>query len=137
MGYSVKKHVQILLAVLKGHNIKKVVVSPGTTNIFFVGSIQSDDWFEIYSAPDERSAAYMACGLAEESGEAVALSCTGATASRNYMPGLTEAFYRKLPVLAITSGISSVMPYNNIPQVVDRSALPNDIANESVVVADI
>ena len=85
MGYSVKKHVQILLAVLKGHNIKKVVVSPGTTNIFFVGSIQSDDWFEIYSAPDERSAAYMACGLAEESGEAVALSCTGATASRNYI----------------------------------------------------
>lgn len=137
MGYSVKKHVQILLAVLKGHNIKKVVVSPGTTNIFFVGSIQSDDWFEIYSAPDERSAAYMACGLAEESGEAVALSCTGATASRNYMPGLTEAFYRKLPVLAITSGISSVMPYNNIPQVLDRSALPNDIANESVMVSDI
>lgn len=36
MGYSVKKHVQILLAVLKGHNIKKVVVSPGTTNIFLL-----------------------------------------------------------------------------------------------------
>lgn len=137
MGYTVKKHVQILIAILKGHNIKKVVVSPGTTNIFFVGSIQSDAWFEIYSAPDERSAAYIACGLAAESGEAVALSCTGATASRNYMPGLTEAFYRKLPVLAITSGISSVMPYNNIPQVLDRSTLPNDIANESVVVSDI
>ena len=52
---------------------------------------------------DERSAAYIACGMAEESGEPVVLSCTGATASRNYMPGLTEAFYRKLPVLAITS----------------------------------
>lgn len=137
MGYTVKKHIQILIAMLKEHNVKKVVISPGATNVVFVGSIQSDDWFEIYSAPDERSAAYMACGLAEASGEAVALSCTGATASRNYMPGLTEAFYRKLPVLAITSGITPAMPYNNTPQVLDRSILPNDIANESVVVSDI
>ena len=52
---------------------------------------------------DERSAAYIACGLSEESGEAVALTCTGATASRNYLSGLTEAYYRKLPILAITS----------------------------------
>ncbi len=137
MGYTVKKHIQILIAMLKEHNIRKVIISPGATNVVFVGSVQSDDWFEIYSAPDERSAAYMACGLADESGEAVALSCTGATASRNYMPGLTEAFYRKLPVLAITSGITPALPYNNTPQVLDRSILPNDIANESVVVSDI
>lgn len=137
MGYTVKKHIQILIAMLKEHNIRKVIISPGATNVVFVGSVQSDDWFEIYSAPDERSAAYMACGLADESGEAVALSCTGATASRNYMPGLTEAFYRKLPVLAITSGITPALPYNNTPQVLDRSILPNDIANGSVVVSDI
>ena len=48
------------------------------------------------------SAAYMACGMAEESGEPVVLTCTGATAARNYMPGLTEAFYRKLPLLVVT-----------------------------------
>lgn len=137
MGYTVKKHIQILIAMLKEYNIRKVIISPGATNVVFVGSVQSDDWFEIYSAPDERSAAYMACGLADESGEAVALSCTGATASRNYMPGLTEAFYRKLPVLAITSGITPALPYNNTPQVLDRSILPNDIANGSVVVSDI
>lgn len=137
MGYTIKEHIQILIALLKEHNIRKIIISPGATNVVFVGSVQSDDWFEIYSAPDERSAAYMACGLSEASGEAVALSCTGATASRNYMPGLTEAYYRKLPVLAITSGITPAMPYNNTPQVLDRSILPNDIANESVVVSDI
>lgn len=137
MGYTVKKHIQLVLAALKGHGIKKVVISPGATNVLFVASIQYDDWFEVYSAPDERSGAYMACGLASESGEGVVLSCTGATASRNYMPGLTEAYYRKLPVLAITSGFTPAMPYNNTPQVIDRSNLPNDIANESVVISDI
>lgn len=137
MGYTVKKHIQLVLAALKGHGIKKVVISPGATNVLFVASIQYDDWFEVYSAPDERSGAYIACGLASESGEGVVLSCTGATASRNYMPGLTEAYYRKLPVLAITSGFTPAMPYNNTPQVIDRSNLPNDIANESVVISDI
>lgn len=51
----------------------------------FVGSIQQDTWFEIYSSVDERSAAYLACGIATESGEPVAITCTGATASRNYL----------------------------------------------------
>lgn len=44
----------------------------------------------------------MACGMAEESGEPVMITCTGATAARNYMPGLTEAYYRKLPILVVT-----------------------------------
>ena len=101
--YTSERNVQIVIALLKAHGIKRVIASPGTTNMTFIGSIQNDSWFEIYSSVDERSAAYLACGLAAETGEPVVISCTGATASRNYMPGLTEAYYRKLPVLAITS----------------------------------
>lgn len=52
---------------------------------------------------DERYSAYLACGMAAESDEPVVLNCTGATASRNYIPALTKAYYRKLPILAITS----------------------------------
>ena len=39
---------------------------PGTTNACLVSSMQSDPFFEIYSAPEERSGAYMACGMAAE-----------------------------------------------------------------------
>ena len=101
--YTDEENVLILISLLKRHGIHRVVASPGTTNITFVASIQQDSYFEVYSAPDERSGAYIACGLAAETGEPVVLSCTGATASRNYLPGLTEAFYRKLPILAVTS----------------------------------
>lgn len=100
--YTTDRSTQMVLSVLKAYGIKKIVVSPGTTNMAFVASAQSDPCFEMYSSVDERSAAYIACGLSQESGEAVVISCTGATASRDYMPGLTEAYYRKLPVLAIT-----------------------------------
>lgn len=135
--YTSEKNVQILIALMKEHGIKKVIASPGTTNITFVASMQSDPYFEIYSAADERSAAYIACGLAEESGEPVALSCTGATASRNYVPGLTEAFYRKLPVLAVTSTQHTGRIGQLAPQVIDRSQLMNDIAKISIQVPEV
>ena len=61
MKYTEKINIQLLIAGLKNHKIKKVIVSPGTTNVMFVASIQNDSWFELFSAPDERSAAYMAC----------------------------------------------------------------------------
>ena len=130
--YTDEKNVQMLIALMKAHGIKKVIASPGNTNVTFVGSIQHDSYFEIYSAVDERSAAYMACGMAAESKEPVAISCTGATASRNYVPALTEAFYRKLPILAITSTQHTGRIGQLVPQVIDRSVIQNDIAVKSV-----
>lgn len=127
-----ERNAQILIQVLKAHGIKKVIASPGTTNACLVSSMQSDPFFEIYSAPEERSGAYMACGMAAESGEPVVLSCTGATASRNYMPALTEAFYRKLPILTVTSSRRNAYIGHNCDQVTDRTVLPNDVAKISV-----
>lgn len=130
--YTNERNVQIVIALLKAHGIHRVIASPGTTNMTFVVSIENDPWFQIWSSVDERSAAYLACGMAAETGEPVVISCTGATASRNYMPGLTEAYYRKLPVLAITSTRGNHQVGHLIDQQIDRRKLPNDIAMESV-----
>lgn len=135
--YSCEKNTQILISLLKQHGVKRIIISPGAQNICFVGSVQNDEYFELYSAPDERSAAYMACGMAESDGKPVALSCTGATASRNYIPGLTEAYYRHLPIIAITSTKHTAFVGQNIPQVIDRSVLQNDIVRRSVYVPTI
>jgi len=135
--YTDEKNAQIVLALLKAHGVRKIVVSPGATNVPIAGSLLNDSFFEAYSAPDERSAAYIACGLASESGEMVALSCTGATASRNYLPGLTEAYYRKLPIIAVTS----MPPFRSVghlqPQAIDRSVVPKDVVRISVSLATV
>ena len=131
--YSAERNVQILVALLKAHGIRYVIASPGTTNINFVACVQSDPFFKVYSSVDERSAAYMACGIASESGEAVVLSCTGATASRNYVSGLTEAYYRKLPVLAVTSTQNPNRSGHLMPQFIDRSKQLADMVVESVL----
>lgn len=130
--YTNERNHQILIALLKAHRIRKVISSPGMTNSVFVGSIQNDSFFEIYSCVDERSAAYMACGLSLESGEPVVISCTGATAARNYMSGATEAYYSKLPILILTSS----QPNRNIgqlfAQVTDRTSPPKDTCKISL-----
>lgn len=130
--YSDEKNAQIIIALLKEHGINKIIASPGTTNMALVASMQNDSYFEMYSAVDERSAAYIACGLAAETGQPVVLSCTGATASRNYMPGLTEAYYRKLPILTITSTQAISKIGHHIAQIIDRTTVPNDVVKLSV-----
>ena len=129
--YTSERSVQILISLLKQHGIKKVVASPGTTNITLVASLQQDDWFNMYSSVDERSAAYIACGMAAESGEPVVLTCTGATASRNYLPGLTEAYYRKLPVLVVTFAPDRNEIGHLLPQMLDRQIVPKEVATLS------
>lgn len=136
-SYTSEKTIQILIALLKAHNIRLLVISPGATNVTLVGSVQSDPYFTCYSSVDERSAAYIACGLAAETGEPVALSCTGATASRNYYPGLTEAFYRHLPVLALTSSQVFSHTANYFPQMLDRTVVANDVVKHSVSIGTV
>lgn len=125
--YTIERHTQLLIAALKAYGIHNIVVSPGMCNMNFVYSIQNDTFFNLYSCVDERSAAYMACGISQATGEPTVLSCTGATASRNYMSALTEAYYSKLPILAITSSRDSFMIRNGIDQITDRSHIPTDI----------
>lgn len=137
INYSIEENVQILISLLKRRGIKNVIVSPGSTNICFVASIQSDKYFKVYSCVDERSAAYMACGLAVELQEPVVISCTGATASRNYMPALTEAFYRQIPILAITSCQPRERVGQYIPQVLDKSSVPNDLVKRSYYIESV
>ena len=131
MFNTAERNIQIVLSLLKEHGIKRVIASPGSTDIAIVASMQNDPFFEMYSCVDERSACYMACGMCAEAKEPVVIVCTGATSSRNYMPGLTEAYYRHLPVLAITCCKSNANVGHYVNQVTDRSSPPSDTVNIS------
>ena len=130
--YTDERNTQIVISLLKANNIRYVVISPGTTHMCFVGSVQHDPFFKVFSCVDERSAAYMACGMAEESGEPVVITCTGATASRNYYSALTEAYYRKLPIIAITAHQGTDRLGHLLEQNIDRRRMPYDTAKLSV-----
>lgn len=100
--YTKIKNVQILISLLKQHNIRHLVLSAGTRHIPLVNSVENDVFFKCYSVVDERSAGYFALGLAKELGEPVAIACTSSTATCNYVPPIAEAYYQKVPLLVLT-----------------------------------
>jgi 2-succinyl-5-enolpyruvyl-6-hydroxy-3-cyclohexene-1-carboxylate synthase len=126
------KHIRILLSLLKQYNIRHFVLSPGSRNISIVKSVEDDSFFTCYSVVDERSAVYFAVGLSLELRSPVAISCTSAQATRNYMPGLTEAFYRKAPILAITSDYDENLTDQLNMQSIRQMNMPSDAVNISL-----
>lgn len=97
------KMVLQLVALLKKFGIKKIVVSPGSRHNKLVNSLQTDSFFKCYLVVDERSAAFFALGLIQESGEPVAVTCSSGTACMNYGSAIVEAFYQRLPLLVLSS----------------------------------
>jgi 2-succinyl-5-enolpyruvyl-6-hydroxy-3-cyclohexene-1-carboxylate synthase len=53
--------------------------------------------------PDERSAAFIALGMAAQNKQTVGLLCTSGTAVLNYAPAITEAYYQQVPLLVFTA----------------------------------
>jgi 2-succinyl-5-enolpyruvyl-6-hydroxy-3-cyclohexene-1-carboxylate synthase len=126
------KNVRILLSLLKQYNIRHFVISPGSRNISVVKSVEDDPFFICYSVVDERSAAYFAVGLSLEVRSPVVITCTSAQATRNYLPGMTEAFYRKAPVLAVTNDYDESFTDQMTMQSIRQMSIPFDCANVSV-----
>ena len=129
--YTIQENVRIVISLLKQYNIRHIVVSPGGTNIPISQAVQEDSFFKCYSVPDERSAMYFAIGLHLQTGEVIATSCTSAQATRNYVPGLTEAFYKHTPILAITTAKLERFQYQDYMQAPDQCSLPKDAVKAS------
>lgn len=126
-----------ILALLKAYGIKNIVASPGSQNSTFNYIAQEDSYFKCYSVIDERAAVYVALGIATELQEPVVITCTGATAARNYMSGMTEAYYRELPIIALTFYNPKLNKFSLEPQYTDRSISQNDIKEISIHLPEI
>lgn len=131
MKYKNVENINIVVKLLKENKIKDLVISPGGTNIPLIKAVQDDSFFNCYSVVDERSASYFAIGIYLQKKVPVALICTSAQATRNYIPGLTEAFYKRVPILAITMEKHPRFKYQEYMQAPDQTSLPNDCVKKS------
>jgi len=83
--------------------VRKVIIAPGSRNAPLILAFTAHSGIECLSITDERSAAYFAVGIAQHSGDAVALVCTSGTAVLNFAPAIAEAYYQNLPLIVITA----------------------------------
>ena len=94
-----KEGIKILIEVLKEKGIRQVVLSPGSRNAPLLVAFAREKQIRHFVVLDERSAAFMALGMAQQSGVPVALVCTSGTAPLNYAPAIAEAYYQRLPLI--------------------------------------
>lgn len=130
--YSDKSNVQIVISLLKQYGVRLAVISPGSRNLAIIKSLENDPFFQCYSVVDERSAAYFAIGLGLEKGEPVAISCTSGQATRNYIPGLTQAFYRGSQIVALTADWTPDRIGQGLMQTLEQLTMPSDTVKMAV-----
>lgn len=101
--YSDKRNILQLVALLKEHNVKKIVLCPGSRNAPVVHTLANHPFFTCYPVTDERSAAYFAIGLALHGGQPAAVCCTSGSALLNIHPAVAEAFYQQVPLVVLSA----------------------------------
>ncbi|MCM1518391.1 MAG: 2-succinyl-5-enolpyruvyl-6-hydroxy-3-cyclohexene-1-carboxylic-acid synthase [Pseudoflavonifractor sp.] len=98
-----KQSCRIIVSLLEAHGVRHAVVSPGSRNAPLLVALSRSGTISTTVVVDERSAAFVALGLATVSGRAVALVCTSGTALLNYAPAVAEAYYRRVPLIVISA----------------------------------
>jgi len=100
---------QSIIQRCQAHNIKHIVISPGSRNAPLTIGFTGSDFFKCYSIVDERSAGFFALGIAQQLQQTVALVCTSGSALVNYFPAVTEAFYSRIPLVVISADRSEYL----------------------------
>ena len=101
--YSSKENIRLLISAMKTYGVTTVIHCPGGCSSAIGISLENDPDFTVYSCVDERSAPYVAIGIAQELNKPVAVLVTSGTATCNVGSGVAEAYYKGVPLLIVTA----------------------------------
>lgn len=108
-------HSKALTEILARHGVNHVVLSPGSRNAPVIEAI-SCSMISTTVVIDERSAAFVALGIAKTSSKPVAIVCTSGTAVLNYAPAIAEAKACHVQLIVITADRPHEIIGRNEPQ---------------------
>lgn len=92
-----------LIDVFAQHGLTHAVISPGSRSAAVTLSVARNPAVQTIVSIDERSAGFIALGLALELQRPVAVVCTSGTAAYNLAPAVAEAYFQQVPLLVITA----------------------------------
>lgn len=132
MNFPKYRTFQLIIPMLKEFNIRHIVISPGSRMREFVLAVEEDPFFTTYDVTDERSASYFALGLSQQLNEPVVITCTSSTATTNYVPGVTEAFFQNVPIIVLTGDRDPYMLGCQEDQMINQVGMYDRIVRKSV-----
>jgi 2-succinyl-5-enolpyruvyl-6-hydroxy-3-cyclohexene-1-carboxylate synthase len=89
--------------VLARKGVKNALISPGSRNAPLTIALVRHPEINTKSISDERSAAFVALGMAQNLHQPVAICCTSGSAAYNYAPAVAEAFFQEIPLIILTA----------------------------------
>lgn len=96
-------HILDIVAVCAVKGIQKAVISPGSRSAALTIAFEKHPDIEVIMVPDERSAGFIALGLAQQLKVPTVLVCTSGSAVLNYYPAVSEAYYQEIPLLILSA----------------------------------
>ena len=117
-----------LAEICFAHGIRHVVISPGSRSAALTLAFSRHDGFKKHVVMDERSAGFIALGMAQQLEVPVVLICTSGSAAYNYAPAVTEAFFQQIPLLILTAD----RPYEWIHQLDGQTIYQSEIYGKHV-----
>ena len=106
--------------------VREAVVSPGSRNAPLSFALHAADVagrLRLHVRIDERTAGFLALGLAKASGQPVAVVTTSGTAGVNLHPAVVEADYAKVRLVVLTADRPAEMHGVGANQTIDQVAL--------------
>lgn len=103
--------------------ITHAVFSPGSRSTTMAMLFREHGTFETYMNIDERSAGFMALGIAKAHRKPVILVCTSGSAVAHYMPAVLEAQYSGVPLIILSADRPHTLQHVGAPQTVDQQKL--------------
>jgi 2-succinyl-5-enolpyruvyl-6-hydroxy-3-cyclohexene-1-carboxylate synthase len=92
-----------LVAICAKKGIEQAILSPGSRCAPLTIAFSRHPDIHARTISDERSAAFIAMGMAQQLGQPVVLVCTSGSAALNYFPAISEAYFQQIPLLILTA----------------------------------
>lgn len=83
--------------------VRDAILCPGSRSAALTIAFTEHPKIHCRAVQDERSAAYIALGIAQISKKPVVLVCTSGTAALNFAPAIAEAYFLEVPLLVLTA----------------------------------
>lgn len=100
--------------------VRHAVFSPGSRSTTMAMLFKEHEGFETYMNIDERSASFMALGIAKAHKEPIVLVCTSGSAVAHYLPAVLEAQYSGVPLIVLSADRPHTLLHVGAPQTVDQ-----------------
>ena len=100
--------------------VRHAVFSPGSRSTTMAMLFKEHEGFETYMNIDERSASFMALGIAKAHKEPTVLVCTSGSAVAHYLPAILEAQYTGIPLVVLSADRPHTLLHVGAPQTVDQ-----------------